>query len=155
MWILACRHAPTAPADPPALRLAMAIARVRARLREIDRSGSMGLTLSQLSALNRLRRDGPATAAALAAAEHVSQQAVAQILTSLRRAGLVAAAPDPADRRKCLLEVTDAGHALIGSILASRNAWLVRAVEQTIGPGERDALDSAITLLERLADAPA
>ena len=46
----------TSPADPPALRLAMAIARVRARLREIDRSGSMGLTLSQLGILNRLRR---------------------------------------------------------------------------------------------------
>jgi DNA-binding MarR family transcriptional regulator len=145
----------TAPADPPALRLAMAIARVRARLREIDRSGSMGLTLSQLSTLNRLRRDGPATAASLAAAEHVSQQAIAQILASLRRAGLVGAAPDPADRRKCLLEVTDAGHALIGSILASRNAWLVRALEQTVGPDELDALDRAIDLLERLADAPA
>ena len=145
----------TSPADPPALRLAMAIARVRARLREIDRSGSMGLTLSQLGILNRLRRDGPATAASLAAAEHVSQQAIAQSLTGLKHAGLVESTPDPADRRKCLLEVTDAGHALIGSILASRNAWLVRAVEQTIGPGERDALDSAIALLERLADAPA
>jgi DNA-binding MarR family transcriptional regulator len=145
----------TAPADPPALRLAMAIARVRARLREIDRSRSVGLTLSQLSALNRLRRDGPATAASLAAAEHVSQQAIAQILATLRAAGLVDATPDPVDRRKCLLEVTDAGHALIGSILASRNAWLVRAVEQTVGPDELDALDRAIDLLERLADAPA
>jgi DNA-binding MarR family transcriptional regulator len=145
----------TSPVDPPALRLAMAIARVRARLREIDRSGSMGLTLSQLGIVNRLRRDGPATAASLAAAEHVSQQAIAQILTTLKRAGLVEATPDPADGRKCLLEVTETGHALIGSILASRNAWLVRAVEQTIGPDERDALDGAIDLLERLADAPA
>jgi DNA-binding MarR family transcriptional regulator len=145
----------TSSVDPPALRLAMAIARVRARLREIDRSGSMGLTLSQLGIVNRLRRDGPATAASLAAAEHVSQQAIAQILTTLKRAGLVEATPDPADGRKCLLEVTDAGHALIGSILASRNAWLVRAVEQTVGPAERDALDRAIDLLERLADAPA
>jgi DNA-binding MarR family transcriptional regulator len=115
----------------------------------------MGLTLSQLSALSRLRRDGPATAASLAAAEHVSPQAIAQILTSLRQTGLVEATPDPADRRKCLLEVTAAGHALIGSILASRNAWLVRAVEQTVGRDELDALDRAIDLLERLADAPA
>jgi DNA-binding MarR family transcriptional regulator len=145
----------TSPADPPALRLAMAIARVRARLREIDRSGSMGLTLSQLGIVSRLRRDGPATAASLAAAEHVSQQAIAQILAGLKRAGLVGSTPDPADGRKCLLEVTNAGHALIGSILASRNAWLVRAVEQTIAPDERDALDRAIDLLERLADAPA
>ena len=90
----------TSPADPPALRLAMAIARVRARLREIDRSGSMGLTLSQLGILNRLRRDGPATAASLAAAEHVSQQAIAQSLTGLKQAGLVESTPDPADRRK-------------------------------------------------------
>src|SRR4029453_4107838 len=102
----------TAPADPPALRLAMAIARVRARLREIDRSGSMGLTPSQLSALNRLRREGPATAASLATAEHVSQQAIAQVLTTLRRAGLGEATPDPAAGRKGPVEGTDPRDAL-------------------------------------------
>ena len=139
--------------DPPALRLAMAVARLRGRLREIHRSGSMGLTLTQLGIVQRLRRDGPATAASLAAAEHVSQQAIAQNLTTLKGAGLVGATPDPTDGRKCLVDVTDAGLSLIESILASRNAWLVRAIEETIGPGEQAALDSAIALLERLADA--
>lgn len=113
----------------------------------------MGLTLTQLGIVQRLRRDGPATAASLAAAEHVSQQAIAQNLTTLKGAGLVGAAPDPTDGRKCLVHVTDAGHSLIESILASRNAWLVQAVEETIGPGEEAVLGSAIALLERLAEA--
>ena len=131
----------------------MAVARLRARLREIDRSGAMGLTLTQLGILRRLQRDGPATAASLAAVEHVSQQAIAQNLATLKGAGLVGSTPDPSDGRKCLIEVTDAGHSLVESILASRNAWLVRAVEATVGPDEQPALESAIALLERLAEA--
>ena len=123
-------------------------------MREIDRSGSVGLTLTQLGIINRLRRDGPATAASLAAAEHVSQQAIAQNLTALKLAGLVDASPDPQDGRKRLISVTDGGRRLIESILASRNAWLVRAIETTIGRDESEGLNHAIELLERLADAP-
>jgi hypothetical protein len=58
---------------------------------------SMGLTLSQLGILNRLRRDGPATAASPAAA-------------------------DPADGRRCLREVTEAGHDLLLERLADAPA---------------------------------
>ena len=69
------------------------------------------------------------------------------------RAGLVQATPDPTDGRKSLISVTDAGHSLFESIIASRNAWLVQAIDLTISDEELSALDTAIELLERLADA--
>jgi DNA-binding MarR family transcriptional regulator len=139
--------------DPAAVRLAMAITRLRARLRAIDRKRSMGLPLSQLSIVHHLLREGPATASALATAQHVSQQAIAQSLVSLKAAGLVEPKADPDDRRKSVIHVTGAGRELVESILASRTAWLVEAVERTVGPDERESLDRAIDLLERLADA--
>ena len=71
--------------DPVALRLAMAIKRLRARLQEAAPASSTGLPMSQLTILHRLRVAGPTTAAALAAAEHISQQAVAQNLAALKR----------------------------------------------------------------------
>src|ERR1700753_2599461 len=136
------------PADSMAMRLAVAIKRLRARRREVDRSGSTVLPLSQLASVHRLRKEGPATAAALAAREHVSQQAIAQILTSLKRAGFINATPDPTDGRKTLISVTEAARKLIDSMLASRSVCLTRAVESTIDHKEQAALEKAIELLE-------
>lgn len=96
--------------------------------------------------------EGPVTAASLAAAEHVSQQAIAQSLAGLKTGGLVSVQPDPADGRKSLLEVTAAGRALYETILASRDDWLIRAIESAIGPDERPVLDQGIEMLERLGD---
>ena len=136
-----------------ATRLALALKRLRARLREESRKRAPELSLSQLSILQRLRAEGPATAAALAAAEHVSQQAIAQSVAPLRSAGLVHSTPDPGDRRKTLIAISQAGLELRESIIASRNSWLARAIDTTIDDRERTALDTAIDLLERLADA--
>jgi DNA-binding MarR family transcriptional regulator len=135
-----------------AIRLAVAISRLRTRLREAARAGLSELSISQLAILKRLRREGAATAASLAMAEHVSQQAIAQTLARLKKDGLVQAVADPSDRRKVLISMTDAGHRLVESILASRDAWLVRAIDASVTEDERVDLDKAIELLERLAD---
>ena len=108
---------------------------------------------SQVSILRRLRLEGPATAASLAAAEHVSHQAITQNLSKLKRAGLVEATPDPQDGRKRLITVTAPGNHLFDSVNASRNAWLAHAIESTVTDSELPALDKAIELLERLAAA--
>lgn len=139
--------------EPVAIKLTVAIKRLRARLREVARASATDLPIAQLSIIRRLRAEGPTTAAALSAAEYVSQQAIAQSLTTLKRAGLVQATPDPTDGRKSLISVTDAGHRLFEAIIASRNAWLVQAIDATISDEELPALDKAIELLERLADA--
>jgi len=136
-----------------AIRLAVAIKRLQTRLREVASAGATGMSISQLAILKRLRDDGPATASSLAVAEHVSQQAIAQTLATLRRAGLVQAKPDAADGRKTLISVTKAGKGLFESAIASRNAWLIQAIDSKISARERPALAKAIELLERLADA--
>lgn len=139
--------------DAAAIRLALVLKRLRARLREETGSSSAGLSISQLSVLQRLRLDGAATAASLAAAEHVSQQAIAQCVAPLRSAGLVRSTPDPDDGRKTLISITDAGLGLRESIIASRHSWLERAIDSTVDAQERATLTKAIELLERLADA--
>jgi len=133
-----------------AVRLAVAVKRLQARIREEAGVTSTGLSVAQVSIFSRLVHEGPVTAASLAVAEHVSQQAIAQSLAGLKAGGLVIVKPDPADGRKSLLEVTAAGRALYETILASRDDWLIRAIESAVGPDERNRLDQAITLLERL-----
>jgi DNA-binding MarR family transcriptional regulator len=137
--------------DSTAVRLAVAIKRLRNRLREAAGASATGLPIAQLALIKRLRDGGPAAATTLAAQEHVTQQAIAQQVAALTRAGLVRAAPDPNDRRKRLIRVTPAGHRLFEAALASRNAWLGRAIDATVSARERPALEKAIELLERLA----
>ena len=115
----------------------------------------MELPIAQLAIIKHLRDGGPTTAAVLAAAEHVSHQAIAQNLAALKQAGLVRTAPDPTDGRKSLVHITASGNRLFDSAAASRNAWLAHAIEQNVPAGERAALERAITLLERLAAAGA
>ncbi len=136
-----------------AIRLALAVKRLRARLRETWPSPVQSLPTSQLAILKRLRDDGPTTAATLAVAEHVSQQAIAQQVATLRHAGLVTTARDPNDRRKALISITKRGLTLFDAVAASRNAWLMRAIASQVPAKEQAALAKAIELLERLASA--
>ena len=139
-------------ADALAVSLAVAIKRLHSRLREAALGSSgMELPIAQLAIVKHLRDGGPTTAAALAAAEHVSHQAIAQNLAVLKQAGLVRTAPDPTDGRKSLVHITASGNRLFDSAAASRNAWLAHAIEQNVPAGERAALERAILLLERLA----
>jgi len=142
-----------ASADTLAVRLAVAIKRLRGRLREAAWAGEVELPIAQVAVLKRLLNDGPSTASTLAAAEHVTHQAITQTLAALKRAGLVRSAADPSDGRKSVISVTPAGNRLFESALASRDAWLARAIGHVVSPRERAALEKSIELLERLADA--
>ena len=136
-----------------AVDLAVAVSRLRSRAREAAGVHATGLSISQLTLLRRVIDEGPTTAAALAAAEHVSQQAIAQSLAPLKAAGYVSARPDPGDGRKSLISATESGRRLRAPLHQSREAWLIRAIDATVADDERSALERAIELLERLADA--
>ena len=140
-------------ADPLAMRLAVAIKRLRGRFREAAWAGGVEPPIAQVSVLKRLRTEGPTTASALASAEHVTPQAIAQTLAPLKRSGLVRSAADPTDGRKSVISITPAGNRLYESAIASRDAWLARAIESVVSPRERASLEKAIELLERLAEA--
>src|SRR5579862_8046693 len=135
-----------------AVRLAMAVSRLRSRIRIEAGLRSTGIPISQLAVLARIIEEGPTTAAALAAAEHVTQQAIAQSLATLEKRGLVAKTRDPGDGRKSLVTATEPGKALLERIEASREAWLSRAIEAAVTPDERAALETTIEILQRIAD---
>ena len=113
---------------------------------------STGIPISQLAVLGRIIDEGPTTAAALAAGEHVTQQAIAQSLATLKERGLVEKQADPSDGRKSLVSATAAGRKLRETLTASREEWLTQAIDAAVRPDERPLLREAIELLERIAD---
>jgi DNA-binding MarR family transcriptional regulator len=135
-----------------AVRLAMAVFRLRSRIRIEAGLRSTGIPISQLAVLGRIIDEGPTTAAALAAGEHVTQQAIAQSVATLKERGLVEKQADPSDGRKSLVTATAAGRELRESLVLSREEWLTRAIDAEVKPEERALLRAAIELLERIAD---
>jgi len=109
--------------------------------------------LSHGTVLGRLDREGVQSTSDLALAERVRPQSMAQIVADLQAAGLIERRPDPGDRRRMLIELTDQGRHALEQDRRSREGWLARAVADTLSPEERATLARAVKLLERLTQA--
>ena len=120
------------------------------RLRQVHAEGD--LSLPESSALARLERGGPATAAALARQEQISPQSIGATLSALQDRGLIARSPDPADGRRIILSVTPAGRRLVGSRRSAKVEALARTLAAEFTAGELASLDAAAPLLQRLAE---
>ncbi len=109
------------------------------------------LSLPEGSALTRLDRGGPATASALARQEQISPQSMGATLAALEARGLVARRPDPADGRRIVLSVTDAGRQALQDKRSARVEQLAQALSTGFTRTELSQLMAAAPLLERLA----
>ncbi|MEU0859032.1 MULTISPECIES: MarR family winged helix-turn-helix transcriptional regulator [Streptomyces] len=146
--------APAGPGGDPgtsalagALRLAMG--RIVRRLRQAHEVGD--LTLSGASVLARLSRGGPDSPGALAELERVRPQAMAGTLAGLEQRGLVSRAPDPADRRRAVIAITEEGRTVLERRRSESADRLAHALAG-FTPQEREALTGVLPLLDRLAE---
>lgn len=110
------------------------------------------LSLAGASALARLVREGPQRLTELANAEGVSQPGMTQLVGRLERDGLVRRTASSDDRRGVLVEVTDAGLALVGRRRAERAQALTELLAR-LDPGDRAAITGALPALARLIQA--
>ncbi|MGO9489168.1 MAG: MarR family winged helix-turn-helix transcriptional regulator [Solirubrobacteraceae bacterium] len=109
--------------------------------------------LAQGMVLGRLDREGTASIGALAVAERVRPQSMAQTVTDLESAGLIVRRADPADGRRTLIELTDRGRETLAEDRRDREGWLARAIAEDLTGAERRTLARAAELLGRLAKA--
>lgn len=108
--------------------------------------------LTQTWVLGRLDREGPASVSDLAQALRVRPQSMAQTIGDLEAEGMVARSPDPNDRRRALVSLTEAGRARIEEDRAVREGWLVKALEE-LTEADRETIERSVGILSRLADA--
>lgn len=109
------------------------------------------LTSPETSALARLDRTGPMTAAELARLERISPQSIGATVAALEERGLVNRAPDPADGRRSILSLSADGRALLERRRSARSEHLSEALESAFTPAEVKQLQAAAPLIERLA----
>jgi DNA-binding MarR family transcriptional regulator len=119
------------------------------RLRQVQVEGEV--TLPETSALARLDRAGPTTAAALARLEQISPQSMGATLGALEERGLIERAADPDDGRRVILSLTKAGTEVLGSHRNARVQALAGALAAGFTRSELEQLMTVAPLLERLA----
>jgi DNA-binding MarR family transcriptional regulator len=109
-------------------------------------------SLSQGSVLGRLDREGAQSTSKLAELERVRPQSMGQTVADLEAQGLIERSPDPADGRRFLIELTDAGRTELYEDRGRREGWLAEAIEQNLTAEERETLEEATRLMARLAE---
>ena len=83
--------------------------------------------------------------------ERMSPAAMSGYVDRLERAGLIRRTPDPKDRRRHGLFVTQEGDRVLRSVKSRRTAWLATRLEH-LDPEELAAVDAAVEPLLSLLE---
>jgi len=93
----------------------------------------------------------PLSATTISARLLVTTASITSLLDTLERQGLIARAPDPADRRKILVSITPAGRRLVDLFLPQIVA-LQTALLEGISEADRKHLVATLTAIKATAD---
>ena len=139
---------------PPRKEIVAAASELRLVLGQLVRRlrREYSFPVAQATVLSRLDREGAQTTSALAAAERVRPQSMAQTISELAADNLVERYPDPDDRRQVLIELTGEGRGRIHEDRRRREGWLAEAIAAELTPEEQHVLIAAVPLLRRLSE---
>lgn len=129
----------------------LALGRLQARIKQEGGLPAEGITPSQLATLQRLRDAEGLSVTQLAAAEHVSQQAITQRLALLEPTGYVSVGRDAHDGRRKVVTITAAGKDLLDRVAAAQETWLDRAISLIVSEADLETLACAARIMEQLA----
>ncbi len=108
--------------------------------------------LPHTAVLGRLDREGAQSVSDLAHAERVRPQSMAQTVNELEQEGLVARRPDPDDRRRALVELTQPGRRALAAERKRSEGWLAQAIANEMSARETALLRDALEVFRRLAE---
>lgn len=127
--------------------LRVGVLRLGRRLR-LERDGD--LTLTQLSVLGTLAREGALTIGELANHERVKPPSMTRTVTYLEEAGVVTRCANDNDGRQVIVKLTDVAIDVLAENRRRRDAWLREHLGE-LSPADRRLLEAAAPLLDRLA----
>lgn len=84
----------------------------------------LGISAPKRTLLMDLHREGAHTVPTLAAARYISRQIIQTQVNELKKAGLVAAKPNPEHRRSKLIVLTAKGRKTVRAMVEAENAYI-------------------------------
>ena len=133
-------------------RLFEVLPRTVRRMRHETRSRFEGrLSVPQVRAVMFLRRHPGSSLSALADHLGISRPAASVLIGALVSQGLAMRSPDPDERRRVRLSLTDDGTTTAGAARTAARGWLSAALAD-LGPEGRSTLAAAIAILDRITE---
>ncbi len=129
--------------------LALAVMRFTRQLR-VRRSDS-AVSLTQLSALSTLAKEGSMTPGELAVREQVRPPSMTRVIAALAEQGLVERTAHPLDGRQVMVSALPAGVSLIEAERRATQDWLKDRLAR-LDPDERETLVAAADLISAMVD---
>lgn len=129
--------------------LALAVMRFTRQLR-VRRSDS-AVSLTQLSALSTLAKEGSMTPGELAVREQVRPPSMTRVIAALAEQGLVERTAHPVDGRQVMVSALPAGVSLIEAERRATQDWLKDRLAR-LDPDERETLVAAADLISAMVD---
>ena len=141
-------------ASPDADRLGPDLLAVLARLNRWATSHArLDVSAAQARLLAQLEQTGPVRTSDLARLDRSSQPTITAQLQRAEQEGWALRTADPRDGRASLVELTDAGGAVLREVRRARAAALTPRLEE-LSQSERDTLTRAIAVIDRLIASP-
>ena len=79
-------------------------------------------------------------------------QSMSAVVTGLQEAGMVCGTPDPGDGRQTLISLTPKCVKQLRDGRAARQDWLTTTISEKLSAHEREKVQGALELLERLVE---
>lgn len=141
----------------PAIELAVRLRNVIVRLGYSLQSPAArdGVTPTRLTAMGILEKSGPLRPGDLAARLSITAASMSRLTEALEQGRWVTRAPDPDDRRACLLSLSDHGRSALATLRrenAEELADYIRNMPDADGEALRNALPVLAGLTEHLLD---
>jgi DNA-binding MarR family transcriptional regulator len=129
--------------------LSLAVVRLARQLR--FRRPDSPVSLSQLSALATLAKEGPITPGALAIRERVRPPSMTRVIASLAELGFIDRCAHPDDGRQVLVSISESGRELIEVERRASQEWLQQRLAE-LQPEQRKTLLAAADLMFAIVD---
>ncbi|MBB5913078.1 DNA-binding MarR family transcriptional regulator [Nocardia transvalensis] len=139
----------TTPSDVRALAAELSLTVVRLTRHLRGRRADAQISLTQLSALATLNREGAMTPGALAAKERVQPPSMTRVIASLSELQLVERKNHPTDGRQVIVSLSDAGLALIQDENNAREAWMTERLAE-LPPDQLKVLNDAVSIMKQI-----
>ena len=119
------------------------------RLRKtIHAHGNFSLT--EMHVLSYLYPGDPLSPTGLAKLVGIKTQSMSELLIRLREAGIVDKTPSEHDKRMSFITLTALGRKIVEEIRYERDEWLASAIDHTLTQQEKQVLQQAIAIMEKV-----
>lgn len=131
--------------------LRLAISNLYKSLRK-QMDSTKAYSMTEIETIGHLFRNSKLLPTKLASLTHITTQSMSQILSKMDNAGVIKRTPSKTDKRKVYVSLTPEGREIVLQTRNNRNKWLENAIQNTLTNKEKDTLEEALCIIEKLIE---